>query len=850
MSFLSGMFLIALVAAGGPLIIHLLNRRRRRTIYWGPMDFLMEVIKRSRRILQLRDTLLLALRTLVVILFVLAMSRPYWSAGADAGGSSQPMHAVIVIDNSLSMGYAEIDPRKPLLIGAQAKAAEFISALPSGSEISIIPLCSYSRWNTRDVYTTKEDALEAVNRIEVVDRSAPISAGFAQAQEACQRASEIPTKRVVFIGDLQQRSWSLDGAEAYLKGISDIQIVQVSATERSNTWVAGFKLLHGIADTDSTAVFRATIRHEGKPRENVRVKLTIAGEDIDKDELERYIDLVPGHDLQLDFHHKFNVAGASSNEPLFVPVTLSMTPRDYLPLDDYRMLIVPVVARTPVVFIDQYGRNERPSENMFGETSRVRKLLSSGSRDASGRKQLIRQVLRTIDEITQEDLKEARLVVIAGVESPTPETVALLREYVEQGGNIFLGAGETFDPSRWTELAWLNGAGILPAPLSDTPVGRIPQANQTHLVSFGLDAPSVVGEALYLDANPEATRSILNTPKFFKAVVADVPAARKAISQFERKRIEERRKWLAEYDANQKRWSELQAGDKLSGAEGERRQEDRRKADAMDPRWLTWANPLAREASEFTLDEVVNLTQPRVLGRYDNGRPFVVERQIGKGRVVMLTSGMWPEWNTLALDNGVLLLDRIMRSLLVRSLPDRTFGAENEILVPVAAAHQASNFTVQGPGDAEPRIQGVEALGAQSYGLLLRSIHKRGVYKIRRESPSEKGGDKSQADAWSMVLAVNGPADESELACSSKSDFPDRIGNTSVRWIEADEKISLAGKSYIGHDFWWVLMLLTLGCVLLEMVLLTGWRLAGLPSKSATPPQDATDQTATPETTQ
>jgi hypothetical protein len=239
-----------------------------------------------------------------------------------------------------------------------------------------------------------------------------------------------------------------------------------------------------------------------------------------------------------------------------------------------------------------------------------------------------------------------------------------------------------------------------------------------------------------------------------------------------------------------------------------------------------------------------------VLGRYDNGHPFVIEREIGKGRVVMLTSGMWPVWNTMALDNGVLLLDRIMRSLLVRSLPDRTFGAEKEIRVPVDAAHQASNFTVQGPGEREPRVQGVEALGAQNYGLLLTSIHERGIYTIRRENRSKKGGDKAEQDDWSMVLAVNGPEDESELACGSKDDIPDKIGNTNIRLIEGDEKISLAGKSYIGHDFWWVLMLLTLGCVLLEMVLLTGWRFAGLPGQSDKSPQDATDQTATPETTQ
>ena len=849
MSFLSGIFLTALVAAGGPLIIHLLNRRRRRTIYWGPMLFLREVIKRSRRILQLRDVMLLALRTFIVVLFVLAMSRPYWSTGADAGGSTQPMHAVIVIDNSLSMGYAEIN--ETLLAKAKVKAAEFIGELPSGSEISVIPLCTYSRWHTRDICTTQEDALEAVNRIEVVDRSVPIATGFAQAKKACDLASDLPTKRVVFIGDVQRRSWSFDGAETYLEGISDIQIVQAAPSgkskradaKRSNTWIASFKLLHGIADTDSTAVFRATIRHEGEDRK-VTVKLKIAG----ADEIVRYVDLVSGHDLQLDFHHAFKVGGG--NEPLFIPATLSLTPTDYLPMDDYRSLIVPVVTRTPVLFIDQYGSDERPRENMFGETSRVRKLLSSRPRDASGSRQLIKPVQRKIGQVTREDLKDVRLVVIAGVESPTPEAVAMLREYVEQGGNIFLGAGEAFDPARWTTMAWLDGAGILPAPLKDMPVGRVPQANQTRLISFGLDAPSVIGRALYLDTNPQETRDILNTPRFFKAVVADIPAARKTISQSERQRIEAQRKWLGEHDKNQKLWNEREAAGKLSGEDKARREEDRRKADAMNPRWLSWTNPLARDASEFEIEDLVNLTQPRVLGNYDNGHPFVVEREIGKGRVVMLTSGMWPSWNTLALDNGVLLLDRIMRSLLVRSLPDRTFGAETEILVPVAAAHQGFSFTVQSPGESEPRMHGVEALSAQNFGLRLESIQKRGVYTIRREDSSKKGDKKTQQDDWSMVLAVNGPADESELECHTKNDIPDKIGKTSITWIGGDAKISLAGKSYIGHDFWWVLMLLTLGFVLFEMVLLTGWRIAGLSGKTTKSPQNAADQTATPEITQ
>jgi hypothetical protein len=134
-------------------------------------------------------------------------------------------------------------------------------------------------------------------------------------------------------------------------------------------------------------------------------------------------------------------------------------------------------------------------------------------------------------------------------------------------------------------------------------------------------------------------------------------------------------------------------------------------------------------------------------------------------------------------------------------------------------------------------------LGSQHYGLLLRSIQKRGIYDIKRENDAKQGD-------WSMALAVNGPSDESELDSNAKSDIPEKIGETNVTWIGPAEKISLAGKSYIGHDFWWVLMLITLGCVLLEMVLLTGWRLAGLPGKPTRSSRTDTDKAATPEVKQ
>ena len=91
-------------AAAAPILIHLFNRTRYREIDWGAMDFLLEAAQRSRSLLRFRDLWLLVLRTAAVILFGLAVARPFLRLGAGAAGGAGPVHAILVVDNSTSMG--------------------------------------------------------------------------------------------------------------------------------------------------------------------------------------------------------------------------------------------------------------------------------------------------------------------------------------------------------------------------------------------------------------------------------------------------------------------------------------------------------------------------------------------------------------------------------------------------------------------------------------------------------------------------------------------------------------------------------------------------------------------------
>lgn len=75
-SFLNSVFLIGLPLLSVPVIIHLLNRRRRQVVKWGAMRFLLEAAVRRRRIWRLSDLLLMLLRALAVAALVLALARP------------------------------------------------------------------------------------------------------------------------------------------------------------------------------------------------------------------------------------------------------------------------------------------------------------------------------------------------------------------------------------------------------------------------------------------------------------------------------------------------------------------------------------------------------------------------------------------------------------------------------------------------------------------------------------------------------------------------------------------------------------------------------------------------------
>ena len=86
MSFLQPLLLWGLLAASIPIVIHLLNRRRHKTVKWAAMQFLLKATRESRGKKKLRHILILTCRALGIATLVGAAARPLLGGMLGWGG--------------------------------------------------------------------------------------------------------------------------------------------------------------------------------------------------------------------------------------------------------------------------------------------------------------------------------------------------------------------------------------------------------------------------------------------------------------------------------------------------------------------------------------------------------------------------------------------------------------------------------------------------------------------------------------------------------------------------------------------------------------------------------------------
>ncbi len=194
MAFLTPAFLLGILAAAVPIVLHLLRRERLPQVPFSDVRLLRGARLDQTRRQRLRELVLLALRVAALVLLAVAFARPFV---ADRGGSGEGA-TVVLVDTSFSVSA----PGQAAEARALAHAA--IDAVPAGQLVGVVAFDDAARV-VAPLTLPRAGAHAAVDGLSPRPRATRYRAGLAA---AAALIGERPG-RVVVVTDLQAGGWEV-----------------------------------------------------------------------------------------------------------------------------------------------------------------------------------------------------------------------------------------------------------------------------------------------------------------------------------------------------------------------------------------------------------------------------------------------------------------------------------------------------------------------------------------------------------------------------------------------------------------------------------------------------------------
>jgi len=203
MSFLYPAFLFALFALAIPVIIHLFNFRKYKTLYFSNVQLLKLIKQESRKKSQLKQLIILAARLLAITSLVFAFSQPYIPFN---NRTLKAAHQIVFvyIDNTFSM--KNVNEEGQILEQAKLKAIEIANSYLVGTQFVIM---TSDLLPQHQFILSKEQFIQEVTEIKESPQSPKFSEIYRSVIHSTLGASQKTDKIFYFLSDFQKISFEL-----------------------------------------------------------------------------------------------------------------------------------------------------------------------------------------------------------------------------------------------------------------------------------------------------------------------------------------------------------------------------------------------------------------------------------------------------------------------------------------------------------------------------------------------------------------------------------------------------------------------------------------------------------------
>ncbi len=428
MGFLNPIFLLGILAAAVPLIIHLWRRHQAKTVDFSSLMFLLAAYRQNVRRIQLKHLLILLLRVLIIILIALALARPLLKNRFAFAGGRTKTSVVIILDNSYSMGYQGIQGGRFEV--AKGMALEIAQSLRRGDSASVILMSDIPDSLFPKLTKDLNQVREAIRRSQISYRATLVPPSLEMAHDILE-ASNDPNKEIYLISDFSRNGWrhwnrvpNRSRARIFLLPLDDEVTDNISIEEvRASNQLIGLGLpielgvaigVHSdapVADTTLTLFIDEQKRRSINPRAGA------------------------GESVRLTFTHQFESPGTHTGYLELTADRLPIDNRRYFVLDAYgqiRVLCVGVQTTYLALALNPAVQAQPNTGSSF--------LPATASLDA-------------LEELT---LAEYDILILADVPIFSARVQQQLQAFMRAGKSVIYFVGDGVDTASYNAFAdWL-----------------------------------------------------------------------------------------------------------------------------------------------------------------------------------------------------------------------------------------------------------------------------------------------------------------------------------------------------------------------------------------------------------
>ncbi len=353
------------------------------------------------------------------------------------------------------------------------------------------------------------------------------------------------------------------------------------------------------------------------------------------------------------------------------------------------------------------------------------------------------------DRLTEDDLKKPQVVILANVPHIGKKIAPLLTEFVKRGGGLMIAPGKLVEPGMYNRELTTAANPLLPARLENIEKDNNQIMSGVHVLDESLELP-------WLE-------------RFKKEQHGDFS------------------------DVRFSNWWKLKV---LPPNKEETKKE-----------------PAKKESDDNEeVEPEIETTDPIVIAQLGTSTPFMVTRDVGRGRVLLLATPIDADWSTLPTKQDFVAFLHEAVFYLARGKTDRNLHVGTPIVVPVS-----SDFSIETDHFINPAKHELDAVvtgdEVESFARLDQT-ELPGVYHLIQKN--DKAAKNKSIQQQSFVMNYN--HDEANIVPLSELDIEALTKNGRMEFIQTQKELQdewLTDESR--SEFWHILLLVFLGILVAEV---------------------------------